>query len=284
MTEPTRAPRFAGRRALVTGASRGIGRGFAYALAREGAEVLIHHLGDAAAATAVARELADIAGGEPARVLEADVSRDDDVRLLAAAVEAAGGVDVLVNNAGSGARAGFFDITPELWRQTVDVNLGGTFRVSQALAQGMIARGGGAIVNVSSVSALVGSADQVHYGASKAGINGLTIAMAVALGPLGVRVNAVLPAGVPTEMNRPEGVALDDWERVGERLRPGSPVDRFGRPEDVAAAVCFLASDDAGWVTGVLLPVDGGYGVMPRAVRNLRHTTEPEADEAPRTP
>ncbi len=283
MTEAIRPARYSGRRALVTGASRGLGRGIALALAREGAEVLIHHLGDGDGAAAVAREIAALDGREPATVLEADVSRDDDVRSLARVVDDAGGIDVLVNNAGSGARADFFDITPELWRQTIDVNLGGTFRVSQALSRGMIGRGGGAIVNVSSVSALVGSPDQVHYGASKAGINGLTIAMAVALGPEGIRVNAVLPAGVPTEMNRPHGVALDEWERVGERLSPGSPVDRFGRPEDVAAAVCYLASGDAGWVTGVLLPVDGGYAVMPRAVRNLRHTPAPEGADPART-
>lgn len=273
----------AGKRALVTGSSRGIGAEVALRLASHGAAVLVHHHQDAERAASVVQRVREASAGlgtvQPEAAVEADISDPAAVTAMFEAVAAEfGELDILVNNAGFGDRAQFFDVSEELWATTIGVNLGGTFRVSQAAARLMIPAGGGAIVNVSSVSSFIGSADQVHYTASKAGINGLTIGLAVALGEHGIRVNAVMPAGVATEMNRPAGFALQEWEQYGARHTPGTPINRYGTPGDVAAAVSFLVSGEARWITGALLPLDGGFGVMPRAVNTLRSVgEEPDA-------
>ncbi len=250
--------RFTDKVAIVTGSSRGIGRAIALELAEEGAAVIVNHLADGAAAEVVVGEI--VADGGRALPYDADVGdRVQAEAMVARTLERFGHLDVLVNNAGICPFSDFFAITDEIWERTLRTNLYGPFVMCQAAARPMAEQGNGAIVNISSVSSYIGSATQVHYCATKAGVNGLTASMAVALGPLGIRVNAVLPGGVHTDINR------DQWEGKPE-TPPGLPIDRVGLPKDMARAVCYLASDDAAWVTGTLLPVDGGTTVTPRRV------------------
>ncbi len=246
--------RFTDRVAIVTGASRGIGRGIALALAGEGARVVVNYFEDAEAADGVVAEI--IAAGGAAVAHDADVGDRRQVEgLVASTLDAYGQIDVLVNNAGICPFAELPEVSDAIWERTLRTNLYGPFLVSQLVAATMASRGRGAIVNISSVSSYIGSRTQVHYCASKGGVNALTAALAVALGPQGIRVNAVLPGGVHTDINR------QFWEGHPERS-PGLPVDRVGQPLDIARAVCYLASDDASWVTGALLPVDGGRLVI----------------------
>jgi NAD(P)-dependent dehydrogenase (short-subunit alcohol dehydrogenase family) len=245
--------RFAGKVAIVTGGARGIGRGIALELAGEGAAVVINYVQADSSARAVVAEI-EQAGGKAAAV-RADVGqRADAEALVHHAVEQFGRLDVLVNNAGICPFFSFWDITDEVWDDTLRTNLYGTFVTSQAAAKVMRDQGGGAIVHISSVSSYIGGPEQVHYCATKGGINAMTAAMAVALGEYGIRVNAVLPGGVPTDINRHQ------WEHQ-PWTNPGLPINRYGQPWDIARAVCYLASDDAAWLTGVLLPVDGGLTV-----------------------
>jgi NAD(P)-dependent dehydrogenase (short-subunit alcohol dehydrogenase family) len=245
--------RLEGRVAIVTGGSRGIGRGIALELAREGAAVVVNHVAAHDAAKDVVAEIENMGG--QAMAFSADVGdREAGERLVHATVERFGKLDILVNNAGICPFRDFLDIDDEVWDQTVRTNLYGPFALSQSASRAMAERGSGSIIHISSVSSYIGSATQVHYCATKGGINAMTAAMAVALGPLGIRVNAVLPGGVPTDINRHQ------WEGRSDQA-PGLPVNRIGRPMDIARAVCYLASDDAEWVTGVLLPVDGGVTV-----------------------
>jgi NAD(P)-dependent dehydrogenase (short-subunit alcohol dehydrogenase family) len=250
----TKSRRFKGKVAVVTGSSRGIGRGIALELAREGAAVVVNHLRDRDAALKVVGEIT--AAGGNAMEFGADVGlRSEAEALVESAVREFGRLDVLVNNAGICPFREIWDITDEVWESTLRTNLYGAFVTGQAAAHVMRDRGGGSIVNISSVSSYIGSATQVHYCASKAGVNGLTASMAVALRPHNIRVNAVLPGGVPTDINRHQ------WAREDEPVPDAVPsldLKRPGSPWDMARAVCYLASDDAAWVTGALLPVDGG--------------------------
>lgn len=246
--------RFAGKVAIVTGGARGIGRGIALELAGEGANVVINYVEANQAASEVVAEI-ERDGGRAAAI-QADVGvRDDAESLVSKAVEQFGRVDVLVNNAGICPFRSFWDITDDVWEQTLRTNLYGAFVTSQAAARVMREQGSGAIVHISSVTSYVGGPEQVHYSATKGGMNAMTSSMAVALGEYGIRVNAVLPGGVHTDINR------QHWEGRPE-VAPGLPVNRTGQPRDMARAVCYLASDDAAWVTGVLLPVDGGRTVQ----------------------
>ncbi len=245
--------RLEGRVAVVTGGSRGIGRGIAVELAREGAAVVVNHVAAHEVADDVVAEIEGMGG--QAFAVTADVgSRSDCERLVDASVERFDRLDILVNNAGICPFRNFFEIDDAVWEQTLRTNLYGPFVLSQTAAKVMANSGGGSIIHISSVSSYIGSATQVHYCSTKGGVNAMTAAMAVALGPHGIRVNAVLPGGVPTDINRHQ------WEGRSDEV-PGLPVNRIGRPMDIARAVCYLASDDAEWVTGALLPVDGGVTV-----------------------
>jgi NAD(P)-dependent dehydrogenase (short-subunit alcohol dehydrogenase family) len=245
--------RFAGKVAIVTGGARGIGRGIATELARDGATVVVNYT---QAADAAADVVAEVEGkGGKALAVQADIGvRAEAEALVAAAMAAYGRVDVLVNNAGICPFRSFWEITDEDWDRTHRTNLYGAFVTSQAAAAVMRDLGGGAIVHVSSVSAHVGGPEQVHYCATKGGINAMTSSMAIALGPHNIRVNAVLPGGVHTDINR------QHWQGQpqGSQGATGLSIDRPGTPWDIARAVCYLASDDAAWVTGAMLPVDGG--------------------------
>jgi L-rhamnose 1-dehydrogenase len=253
-----------GKVATVTGASRGIGRATAVALARAGARVVINHSEGAdsglGGADAAREALAAVkAAGGQAVLVEGDVADPATAaRLVAAAVDTYGGLDIHVSNAGICPFHAFLDMPPDLYRRVVDVNLGGAFFTTQAAANQMVKQGrGGAIVAISSISALVGGAMQTHYTPTKAGVHSLMQSVAIALGPKGIRCNSVMPGAIETDINR------DDWSDPQKRayLDGRVPLGRFGKPEDVADVVVFFASDLARYVTGASLLVDGGLYV-----------------------
>jgi 3-oxoacyl-[acyl-carrier protein] reductase len=234
-----------GRRALVTGGSRGIGRAIALELARAGAEVVVGYRDGRDEAEAVAAE----AG---ARAVQADVASPEEAARL---VDEAGDLAVLVNNAGV-TRDGLLARMPdEDWRVVLETNLSSVFYTCRAAARGMMKRRAGAIVNVSSVVGVHGNPGQTNYSASKAGIIGFTKALARELGGRGVRANVVAPGYVETRLTEvlPE-------EARGLMLA-NTPLARLGQPDDVAGAVRFLCSDEASFITGEVLLVDGGLGI-----------------------
>jgi 3-oxoacyl-[acyl-carrier protein] reductase len=234
-----------GKTGLVTGGSRGIGRAIALELARAGASVTLSYRSGKDEAEQVAHE----AG---ARAVQADVSDPDEARRL---VEAAGDVDILVNNAGL-TRDGLIARMPdEDWEAVIGTNLGGVFHMCRAAARGMMKRRRGAIVNISSVVGLHGNPGQTNYSASKAGIIGFTKALARELGNRGVRANVVAPGYIDTRLTQVIAPNLK------ETMLANTPLGRFGSPEDVAGAVRFLCSDEASFITGEVLLVDGGLGM-----------------------
>ena len=252
-----------GKVAIVTGGSRGIGRATAIALAREGARVVINHFRSADAAfggDAAQEALAAVrAAGAEGILVDGDIADPETgKRLVEAAVEKFGGVDIHVSNAGICPFHAFLDMPPGLYRKVVDVNLGGAFFSTQAAAQQMVKQGrGGSIVAISSISALVGGAMQSHYTPTKAGVHSLMQSVAIALGPHNIRCNSVMPGAIETDINR------DDWSDPTKRAYLDSrvPLGRFGKPEDIADVVVFFASDLARYVTGAALLVDGGLFV-----------------------
>ncbi|HZG56182.1 glucose 1-dehydrogenase [Paenibacillus sp.] len=247
-----------GKTAVVTGGSRGIGSGIALELARAGAAVAVNYQGNAEAASRVVASIR--AAGGRAIAVQADVGRPEQVARMMERVGAElGGIDIVVNNAGICPFRDVFDIDMDVWEETIRTNLTGVFVCSQAGARLMKERGaGGAIVNISTITSYRGGAEQVHYAASKGGVNALTASMANALGVYGIRVNAILCGGVVTDINR---------DRVPEALRTPKattdslPIGRLGDPEDLGKAVVFLASPQSEWITGVQLAVDGGFMV-----------------------
>lgn len=235
---------------MITGSARGIGRAIAEAMGREGAEVVIADRDGAEAAKTAAR-----IGGN-AMAVRADVSKPEDVEaLFDEAVEKFGKVDVLVNNAGIGAARLVVDIGLEEWERIIRVNLTGAFLCSQQAARRMIAQGhGGKIVNIVSLSGQKGGVGRSAYGASKAGLEVLNKIMAVEFAEHGINVNAIAPGPIMTEtgkgMHTPETV--DAYHRL-------IPQRRYGEPSEIADAAVFLASDDASYITGHTLNVDGGF-------------------------
>ena len=244
--------RLSGKVALVTGAQQGIGRAIAVALAGEGADVAVNFLDDREAGERVAGLVRGL--GRKAIAVEGDVTRIRDVEaLVAAAGSTLGPPGILVNNAGVFPRSEFLELAEREWDHVLGVNLKGSFLCAQATARAMVAAGRpGAIVNISS-SAIRGDARGVHYSASKAGVLGLTRAMALALAPHRIRVNAIAPGLTNTAQPR----YGNSEEQIAARARE-IPLGRMAEPEEIARVAVFLASDDAGWMTGELVHVNGG--------------------------
>ena len=234
-----------GKNALVTGGSRGIGRAIVLGLAQAGASVAVGYRSGNEEAEAVAEEC----GG---RAIQADVSSAEEAARL---VEDAGELDVLVNNAGLTRDGLLARMSDEDWRDVIETNLSSVFYTCRAAARPMMKRRAGAIVNISSVVGLHGNPGQTNYAASKAGIIGLTKALARELGSRGVRANVVAPGYISSRLT----------DEISEDMRSlmlqNTPLGRFGDPGDVAGAVRFLCSDDAAFITGEVLLVDGGLGM-----------------------
>jgi len=244
--------RLSGKVALVTGAQQGIGRAIALAMAGEGADVGVNFLDDAAAAERVATEVRRL--GRKATTVRADVGRAEDIAAMLAAVTAAiGPPDILVNNAGVFPRSPFLELTEREWDHVLGVNLKGGFLCAQAAARAMVAAGRpGAIVNISS-SAVRGDPRGVHYSASKAGVIGLTRAMALALAPHRIRVNAIAPGLTDTAQPRYGNTE----EQIAARALE-VPLGRMAQPEEIARVAVFLASDEASAMTGAVVHANGG--------------------------
>jgi NAD(P)-dependent dehydrogenase (short-subunit alcohol dehydrogenase family) len=243
-----------GKGVLVAGGSSGIGLAAARRFLEEGARV--HLCGHQETGV---REALDSLGDPAVGSTVCDVSRVEDVaRLVSDAAASLGGIDVLANNAGIAWREPFLDITAEHWDRVIEVNLRGMFLVGQAVARHMVARGGGVIVNMASTNGLGAEADYTHYNASKGAVIQLSRTMAIELGSRGVRVNALCPGYVDTPLNREIAAATDNASFADDYARDSIPLGRAGRADEVAAAYAFLASDDASFVTGATLVIDGG--------------------------
>ncbi|HEY4957393.1 MAG TPA: SDR family NAD(P)-dependent oxidoreductase [Caldimonas sp.] len=244
---------FTGRAVVVTGAGNGIGAACARLFGASGAQTALWDV-DEAAATAIARAIDP--GGQRARAWRCDVARSSDVAAaLQATLAAFGRVDILINNAGIFRAADFLDIAEDDWDAVLDVNLKGAFLVGQAVARVMAESGGGAIVNMSSVNGVTAIPGIASYNASKGGIDQLTRAMALALADRGVRVNAVAPGTIATELA--QKAVLGSAEATA-RIMSRTPLRRLGDPDEVASVCAFLASDAASYMTGTVVYVDGG--------------------------
>jgi 3-oxoacyl-[acyl-carrier protein] reductase len=234
-----------GRTALVTGASRGIGRSIATALAHAGADVVLSYRTGESEAEKLASEI----GG---RAVQADVS---DPASASALVEEAGDVDILVNNAGITRDGLLVRMSDDDWNAVLDTNLASCFYTCRAAARGMMKRRSGAVVNISSIVGIHGNWGQTNYAASKAGIIGFTKSLAKELGSRNVRANVVVPGYVKTQLTD----VLP--EEATSLMLQNTPLGRLGDPDDVAGAVRFLCSDEASFITGAVLLVDGGLGM-----------------------
>ena len=251
--------RLEGRRALVTGASSGIGRAIALRLAQEGASVAVNYLSNPEAAEAVVKEITD--AGAKGIAVQGDVSNEQQVdAMFARAVSEFGGLDILVNNAGMETEHSFLEMPLEAWRKVIDVDLTGAFLCAQRATRVMVESGaGGSIVNITSVHQIIPWGGFAHYCAAKAGLDMMSKTIALELATQKVRVNSVAPGAIATPINQnvwgsPEGLA---------DLRRKIPTERVGQPEEIAKVVAFLCSDEASYITGATLYVDGGMTLYP---------------------
>ena len=244
-----------GKAALVTGGSRGIGRAIGLRLATQGADVAFTYRGNAAAANATASEIEGL--GRRALAIQADASDADAAEpVVKAVLEAFGKVDILVNNAGVTRDDLIMRMSAEAWRDVLETNLFGAFWMTKAVTRPMLKARSGRIVNITSVSGQAGQTGQANYSSAKAGLIGLTKASARELASRSITVNAVAPGFVLTELTKDLPEALQ--AQINER----TPLGRFGTPEEIADAVAFLVSDEASYITGQILAVDGGLVMM----------------------
>ena len=238
--------------ALVTGASRGIGRGIALQLAREGWDVCVNYIQQREAAEAVAAQIRSI--GQNAMAVQADVADGEAVNAMVRAVETQlGPVTLAVNNAGISGQGLFQDTSDEMWDRHMAVNLGGARNVIRAVLPHMLSEKSGCIVNISSIWGLRGASCEVAYACSKAAVIGLTRSLALELAPSGIRVNCVAPGCIDTDMVRVLG------RETREMLVEETPLGRLGTPEDIAHAVAFFAEEGSSFLTGQVLTADGGF-------------------------
>jgi 3-oxoacyl-[acyl-carrier protein] reductase len=240
--------------AVVTGASRGIGRAISERLASEGAKVVVNYRASAELAEEVVKSIRE-QGGE-AVAIQADVSDFQQAHeLMRASTEAFGQVDILVNNAGTTRDTLLLMMKESAWDLVIDTNLKSVFNCSKAVARGMVRRRSGRIINITSVAGLAGNPGQTNYAASKAGIIGFTKSLAKELGSRNITVNAIAPGFVPTALTN------DLPEDLKQTAIEHTPLGRFGEPEEIAAAVAYFASDEASFITGQVLSVDGGLAM-----------------------
>ncbi len=245
---------FEGKIAVVTGASRGIGRGIALELAKRGAALVVNYNASADAANEVVAQVEGMGG--KALAVKADVSQEADAdALIKAAVDAYGRIDILVNNAGTTRDNVIMLMKAEDFDTVIQTNLRSTWLVSKAAVRSMMRKRYGRIVNITSISGIMGNAGQTNYSASKAGIIGLTKALAREVASRGITVNAVAPGFVLTDLT--SGLP----EELTKKLNENIPLGRWGTIEDVAQATAFLASDEAAYITGHILSVDGGLAM-----------------------
>ena len=250
--------RLSGKVALVTGAQQGIGRAIAVALAREGADVAVNFLDDRQAGERVAGLVRGL--GRKAIAVEGDVARIRDVEAMVAAVGSAlGPPDILVNNAGVFPRSEFLELAEREWDHVLGVNLKGSFLCAQAALAPMREQKDGRIVNTASIAAL-GNIGQANYSASKGGVISLTRTLALEGARYGIRVNCVSPGGTETRMTA--GIPPEILERLMKQV----PMQRLAKPEEIAAVHAFLVSDDASFITGQVIYVDGGTSIQHLAV------------------
>jgi 3-oxoacyl-[acyl-carrier protein] reductase len=243
--------RFEDKVALVTGGSRGIGAAVARRLGAEGAKVAVNYAGSEDAALAVCADIQD--GGCEAEAFQADVSDPQACQdLVDTVIDRFGALDVLVNNAGITRDGLLVRMSQEDWQQVIDTNLTGIFSMTKAAARPMMKARSGAIVNMTSVIGLVGNAGQANYAAAKAGVIGLTKSVARELAPRNIRVNAIAPGFIETDMT------AELSEKIRETVRAEVALGTLGTPEDIAAATAYICSDEARYVTGQVLAVDGG--------------------------
>lgn len=237
--------------ALVTGASRGIGKAIALSFSREGAFVIINYNGNKEKAEEVKNEI--IEKGGKAEIYQCNVAKGDEAKeMIDSIIKTYGKLDILVNNAGITKDGLIMKLSEDDFNDVIDINLKGAFLCTKHVARQMMKQRSGRIINMSSVVGVMGNAGQVNYSASKAGIIGLTKSLAKEIGSRGVTVNAVAPGYIDTDMTN----QLSD--SVKEKILEGVPLKRMGKPEDIAEACTFLASDKASYITGQVIGINGG--------------------------
>ncbi|MBQ7407005.1 MAG: 3-oxoacyl-ACP reductase FabG [Clostridia bacterium] len=232
---------------LITGGSRGIGRAMVELFASEGYKVAFTYLSSEKEAKALSQKTGALA-------LRADCEREEEILSAVSEAEAAlGGIDCLINNAAISGFSLLTDITTEEWNRFLRINLTAPFIYSRAVLPAMIRKGRGRIVNITSMWGLVGASCEVHYSAAKAGLIGFTKALAKEVGPSGITVNAIAPGVIETDMNR----SLSEEDLIA--LKDETPLSRLGRPEEIARAALFLCSEGAGFITGEIMNISGGF-------------------------
>jgi 3-oxoacyl-[acyl-carrier protein] reductase len=244
-----------GKKAIVTGSSRGIGRAIAIALAKKGADVAINYNKDIEGANVTAKEIQAL--GRKAVVAKANVANSQEVnQMVDKVLKEFGKIDILVNNAGIFEVALVHEMTDEQWERTINSNLRSVFYCCRAVVKHMIMQKGGKIVSVSSIDAHRGYASGAHYAASKAGIIGFTKSLAREVAQHGICVNTVAPGEIETQMTK------EELEQFRVEFLKQIPFGRIGRPEDIAAVVAFLCTDDANYITGETVNVNGGWWMI----------------------